>query len=248
MSSATRPFAVLKDAGYVRMRRISAWLFLCAFCTGAVQAESCTSGRLADFVANGYGERIEFDVLRNGKPIGEHVTQFTHSEAGLVVESSMKLTVRILAIPVYRFAYRSRDVWCNGRLSALDASVDDNGTLSRVRAVREDGQLRIERDGVKQQVAADLMPTNHWNPDVLGQDRVLNTLTGLVNEVRIAPCSQPSDLIAAAAPEARCHAYTGDLEAKAWYDDFGRWVGLEFSGDDGSEIVYVCRRCGGAGA
>lgn len=232
-----------------RLRRYWSWMLLCVLVyASAARAESCTAGRLADFVEDGYGGRIEFDVLRNGKPIGEHVTTFTRSDAGLIVESTMKLTVRILTVPVYRFTYRSRDVWCNGRLAALEASVDDNGTVSRVRALREDGQLVVERDGVRQRVAEDLIPTNHWNPDVLGHDRVLNTLTGLVNEVRIAPCSRPSDLIAAAAPEARCHAYSGDLVTNAWYDEFGRWVGLEFNGEDGSEIVYICRRCRGNGA
>ncbi|MEX2479414.1 MAG: DUF6134 family protein [Gammaproteobacteria bacterium] len=221
-------------------------LLYCSVALG--RAEPCAGDSFADLVDAGYGGRIEFDVLRNGKHVGEHVTTFTRSDDGLVVESTMNLTVRVLVIPVYRFSYHARDVWCGDRLTALEAAVDDNGTVKRVRALRDGDELVIERDGVEERVAADLLPTNHWNPSVLGHDRVLNTLTGLVNKVDIGPCSKASPLVSAAAPDAQCHAYSGDLRVRAWYDDFGRWVGLAFYGDDDSEIVYVCRHCRGRGA
>jgi len=40
---------------------------------------------------------------------------------------------------------------------------------------------------------------------------------------------------------ARCVDYTGDLQARVWYDDTGRWRGLAFAGTDGSRIDYRLR-------
>lgn len=210
-----------------------------------VRAHTCTDQDLLALVEEGYDGRIEFDVLRNGKPVGEHVTTFRRTDAGLEARSRMELTVRILRIPVYRFTYRSRDLWCGDDLVALEASVDDNGSASTVRAFRADDGLMVERDGARERVGAGLIPTNHWNPRVLEQDAVLNTITGRVNAVNISRCEHGSPLIDAVVPDAQCHAYSGDLETRAWYDSDGRWVGLAFAGEDGSEIVYVCRRCRG---
>ena len=69
--------------------------------------------------------------------------------------------------------------------------------------------------------------------------RVLNTLTGRINEIRFAPC----ETTLLAPRDATCHAYTGDLDARVWYDARGAWVGLEFEGRDGSDITYRCTNC-----
>ena len=41
------------------------------------------------------------------------------------------------------------------------------------------------------------------------------------------------------------YAYTGELETDIWYDDNGRWVGMQFMGRDGSLIKYICKKCSG---
>ena len=83
---------------------------------------------------------------------------------------------------------------------------------------------------------------------MLGQKRVLNTLTGNVNNVtlvakgREAIATERGDVVATR------YAYTGDLvDTEVWYDDAGRWVKLRFMGRDGTPIEYACRRCQGDG-
>ena len=95
---------------------------------------------------------------------------------------------------------------------------------------------------------APIIPTNHWNANVVRQKRVLNTLTGNVNNVtlvakgREAIATERGDVVATR------YAYTGDLvDTEVWYDDAGRWVKLRFMGRDGTPIEYVCRRCQGDG-
>ena len=90
-----------------------------------------------------------------------------------------------------------------------------------------------------------VFPTSHWHGAVVSEQRVLNTLTGLVNEVRIEargrePVETESGMVAAGR-----YAYSGDLNTDVWYDDCGRWVKLRFQARDGSTIDYVCRRCQG---
>ncbi|MEQ8233478.1 MAG: DUF6134 family protein [Gammaproteobacteria bacterium] len=221
----------------------AAALLLCVLVVRVASAACASTAELANFVSSRYGDAIHFDVLRNGKTVGEHVTRFAVDDDGIGVESRMRLDIRVLLVPVYDFTYVSRARWCDDGLLELDARVDDNGDERHTRAVREDGALVVRHEGRERRTPPDLMPTDHWNPRVVGERAVLNTLTGNVNEVTIAPCARGEPRIEQAAPGSVCYAYSGDLETRVWYDANGRWSGLAFAGGDGSEILYVCRDC-----
>ena len=95
------------------------------------------------------------------------------------------------------------------------------------------------------QVKSNLFPTNHWNSLVLGQNQVLNTITGLVNEVSIRDDGLEEVSTERGMINATKYSYTGQLETTVWYDQRGRWVKMEFSGKDGSTITYKCKKCQG---
>lgn len=200
-------------------------------------ADCVADDALARFAGERYGERIAFDVLRNGKPVGEHVTTFEREGDALTVRSRMNIDITFLFLPVYGFSYEAEERWCGDTLATLNARVVDGDEKRAVSAARNGGAWVV--DGPRGRVRHDgtLYPTNHWNPAVLEHNAVINTLTGRVNRVAIRPCTGA----AAGRPDARCYDYTGDLEARVWYDARGRWVGLEFEGRDGSTITYAPR-------
>lgn len=192
-----------------------------------------------------YGGEILFDVYRNGERVGWHRVQFARDEAALTVQSEFRLRVRILFLTAYRFNYGSTERWRNGRLESLEVSVDDNGARSVLRAGRDGGLLRVSGDAGRYRADPTLMPTTHWNAAVLGRTRVLNTLTGRVNEVSIRAAGREAVETERGPVPATRYIYSGDLETEAWYDESGRWVKLRFTADDGSTITYVCRLCQG---
>lgn len=192
-----------------------------------------------------YGSEISFDVLRKGKPAGSHTVTFERTGEGVFVRSNFELKVDLLFVTVYRFLYRSEALWQGGDLQRLTANVDDNGTTFSLGANRDGDNVSIEHDQEVYEVAEPLFPTNHWNPHVLGQERVLNTLTGRVNRVAIEPESREQVTTEWGDVTATRYAYTGDLNTEVWYDDLGRWVKMRFGARDGSTIEYVCRRCQG---
>ena len=226
-------------------RRLALVMFAGLILTAAARvATACAdSAELAAFISSRYGETIEFDVLRNGKRVGEHVTRFALDGENIRVDSRMRLDIRILLVPVYDFTYESRSHWCGDGLLELDARVDDNGEERRTLARREADALVVRHGERVLRADTGLLPTDHWNPRVVAEREVLNTLTGNVNAVSIDPCAQGEALIEQAAPGSVCYAYSGDLETRVWYDARGRWSGLAFAGGDGSQILYVCRNC-----
>lgn len=201
-----------------------------------------------------YGEEILFDVYRKGEQVGQHSTRFRDTGAGIAVDSDFSLAVTFFGITFYRFAYSCQSLWTDGMLRRMTATVNDDGDNSAMEVVAEGDVLTIRTTA---KVAAPesystplpLYPTNHWNVGVLTQDRVLNTLTGRVNEVTITPMGREAVESAQGPIMATRYAYSGELEkTDVWYDDDGRWVKMRFAARDGSMVEYVCRSCQGTGS
>lgn len=190
-----------------------------------------------------YGPRIEFAVRRNGAPVGSHVVRFDTGSQGVKVTSVFDLKIDFLFFTAYHYRYESDSVWNHDKLIRLRAVTNDDGAKTTVEAAWRDEKFVIEGPQGEASLGHGLYPTDHWNPGVLATSRVLNTITGRVNDVRIVP--QGTDHIVAEGRiiAATHYRYTGDLQNDVWYDERGHWVKLRFKAKDGSTIDYECRRC-----
>jgi hypothetical protein len=131
-----------------------------------------------------YGNEIHFDVYREGDKVGFHSVGFETDGRNLFVRSSFRVEIDVLFFTAYRYLYQSEAKWVEGKLETLKASVDDDGSAFSLSAVRQGKRMNITSTDGGFSADAPLIPTNHWNANVLGQTRVLNTLTGEVNDVR----------------------------------------------------------------
>lgn len=223
---------------------VLAALFIVAVTAPEASDDTMRHARTPDQAINS-GDEIHFDVYRNGTRVGFHRVRFQAGDKGLAVEAQFQIQVTFLGITVYRYRYDSSALWTDGSLSAIRTTVDDDGAVLEVQARRIGRHFYVAAGDTAYETSAPLFPTNHWNAGVLGQNRVLNTLTGQVNNVHIA-ASGPDRVETERGPVAATHyAYTGDLQTDVWYDAAGRWVKMRFRGRDGSLIDYVCRQCQG---
>lgn len=193
-----------------------------------------------------YGDSIEFGVVRKGEDVGFHRVRFAGSADDLTVVSEFQVAIKFLFLTAYRFDYRSTAQWKEGQLDSLEAEVDDNGDLAKLMARRIGAQYAISSGGLTAETVGPLYPTNHWHAGVTSQSRVLNTLTGRLNEVQIVPAGQDQVRTEKGAVSATRYVTSGELNTEVWYDRSGRWVKLRFDGSDGVPIELVCRRCQGA--
>ena len=192
-----------------------------------------------------YRGDIVFDVVRDGRVVGRHDVTFGSDENGLLsVTSNMNLRIDFLGFFAYRFDYRSTSHWSDGKLLRLDADTNDDGTRRIVSAQYRDGSLQIIPAEGQPIVSEPLFPTDHWNAGVLGQTKVLNTISGKVAKISIEPKEYEAVVAEGRTVTARRYVYSGDIATTVWYDDSGRWLKMRFRGNDGSSIEYSCRRCG----
>ena len=231
-----------KQAGLREWGAPCCWLLLVACCTlrPVLASETCTAGPGAatESVVARYGAGLDFEVYRNDRAVGRHEARFSRENGYLVVRSMLDLGIKLLFIEAYHYRYEATEYWCDNQLMRLAATVNDDGKRSEVSAIAEQGRLRLNAPDGSFEAPAGSFATNHWHPGVLASSAVINTLTGHLNRVQLKPCAVPAP---SGEQTARCVDYTGDLQARVWYDDTGRWRGLAFAGTDGSRIDYRLR-------
>jgi hypothetical protein len=209
----------------------------------ALEGGGCNANAAAFDPIALYGDELLFDVRRDGVSVGEHRVTFRRDGDTVHVAADFALEIRFLGFTAYRYRYESNSAWRGDCLVSLEANVSDDGKESRVTAVREGRDVRIMGARGDIVAPAELFPTDHWHPGVLETERVLNTLTGGINRVRIEDRGSVTLASGNGTLAARHYVYSGELSTEVWYDAAGRWVGMRFTGKDGSTIEYRCRSC-----
>jgi hypothetical protein len=191
-----------------------------------------------------YNNKIGFDVVRNGEVVGQHVTTFLRDGSDLTVESKMNLKITLLGIPVYSFNYASVEKWSDGVLSRLDVDVEDGADQIKISSLPNTEGLTIISPSGTFTARGPIISTNHWNADVVRQSRVLNTLTGKINQVKLISKGEERIPIKDNHIMATRYDYSGEItDTSVWYDSQGRWSKLEFKARDGSTVEYICNTC-----
>lgn len=182
---------------------------------------------------------LEFDVLRDGAPIGTHRVTVERDGDDTRATIEIDMAVRLAFVTVYRYTHRSTELWRDGRLVSLDARTDDNGTRTQVSARATDAGLAIDGSGGRYVAPAETVPTSYWNREKVMRSPLLDTQSGKLIDV--------SAMALAADANGTRYRLAGDLEADLVYGPGGDWTGLSFAAR-GARIDYVRRGMAAAAA
>jgi hypothetical protein len=185
-------------------------------------------------------EAYDFQVRRDGAPIGHHRvtvrTAGTRSEVDIDIQLHVKLAG---VLTLYRYLHRSHEVWDGDRLVSLHSTTDNDGTQEYLNAQAVDGGLRIDGSGYRGMRPAETMPTSYWRPDFVRRGPFMNSQNGRLLQLDMQP--ERYELASAAQGEMPAQRYrlTGDFDLTLWYGPDGRWVKLAFPAKDGSQVEYL---------
>ncbi len=211
---------------------------------GPLAAQSAASTATAPSMPTAYIGDLSFDILRNGKPVGNHSVTFEPNGETMTVRTKSKIEIDFLVFTAYRFTYTSESRWVGDEMISLSARTDDDGEVTTVEAARNGSAMQVSGSGGDYETTTPIFPTDHWHKGVIGSTEVLNTITGRIADVKIIDKGWSRVDLPDGPITARHYAYTGDLLTEVWYDGRGRWVAMRFKARDGSTIRYVCNSCG----
>jgi hypothetical protein len=184
------------------------------------------------------GNRLAFDVVRNGSKLGKHVLTFEPAGDALTVRIAVDLAYKIGFITLYHYTHRATELWQGGQVVTIQTTTDDNGDKNTVTAHREAAGLYVQGTKAPRYLApADALPGTHWNKAQLDGPWI-NTQDGRLMHPKVTPTGIVS-IPGAGGGTVRANRYvvSGDVQMETFYDAHSAWAGLAFK-KDGSDIRY----------
>jgi len=181
---------------------------------------------------------MRFAVMRNGQQIGNNTIELRRSGSETTVHMVTHVEVKIAFVTVYRFDQTETERWVGGKLMALNAVTDDNGTLHRVRASRADDKLMIEANGKTTEVAGNTIPASLWNPLLLEKSVAFNPQDGKIMPIAVTDRGEDQLVVQGRAKRARHYVIKSTFPQDVWFDEARQLLKVELKGSDGSTIRY----------
>jgi len=183
-------------------------------------------------------ETLRFAVMREGQQIGTNTIELRRNGSETTVQMMTQVQVKIAFVTVYRFEQTETERWVGGKLMALSALTNDNGTMHRVKATRANDRLTIEADGKTTEVAGNTIPASLWNPLLLEKTVAFNPQDGTMMPIAVTDRGVDQLVVQGRAKRTRHYVINSTFPQDVWYDDARQLVKVELKVSDGSTIRY----------
>lgn len=186
---------------------------------------------------------LDFQVIRNGSPLGDHKFAFDYRGKRLEVKVSSDIEYRLFFIPFYTHTHRATEVWDGDRLIAMKAVTNDNGEELDLTIEASNGVLKIDGPKGALTAPAEAAPASFWSATALKRGQVVSTLRGSVKPLEVEFIGEETVEVRGKPRAAKRYKLTGGVNRELWFDpaDNMALVYLRFEAKDGSTVEYVLR-------
>jgi hypothetical protein len=187
-----------------------------------------------------HGEKLAFDVLRDGGALGTHVVSFARDGDTLTVKTAVELKVAFGPLTLFDYAHDVTEKYLRDKLTWVGSRTKKDGKWKTLSAEAVEGGIDVKGAKFKGLLKGMVIPSTHWNADEMKQAAMFSTETGEMLPMKVVDRGIEKIKAAGTTIDARRFDVTSELVASFWYDANGRWVKCAFSAE-GSKIEYVLR-------
>ena len=125
-------------------------------------------------------ERIEFDIYRNNKHIGEHIFSFVKSNDQISIESKINFIIKKLGIVLYEYHVEGKEVYEDGKLIRFNSRTDQNGKEKYVNLELENDEFIINGSSFKGKTPTNYLIGTWWNHSIVEAEAQISAVSGRI--------------------------------------------------------------------
>lgn len=180
-----------------------------------------------------------FTVLLDDSEIGYHRFVLTDGGGQRELRSEARFNVKFLFFNAYAYVHDNIERWDGSCLERIRANTNDNGERLSVSGERKAGRFVIATPQGEDVLPGCVMTFAYWNPDFLGQRRLLNAQTGEYVDVDVSALGADTVRVRGQAVAAYRYAVTGEkFRIDLWYSPEHEWLALESATEGGRRLRY----------
>ncbi len=190
-------------------------------------------------------ETRDFNVFVDGKRAGAaHMTIQKADDGTITMSCDTDITVPVLFF-TYKYSYRGREVWKDGKLQRFDSTCNDDGKRYVVTAAAEEKGVRFKVNNAERIVSRDVWLTSYWSkPDKKMVDKAVPLVdadTGRDLECKVSQVGPEEVTVSGQAMKLQRYKLTGQVEVELWYDSADRLARQEWVEDGHRTIVELTK-------
>ncbi|HEV7689498.1 MAG TPA: DUF6134 family protein [Hyphomonadaceae bacterium] len=186
------------------------------------------------------GDRLDFDVFRDGSKFGKHIVVFHKTGDALTVDSDIDLKVAVGPLTLFQYIHDVTEKYSAGNLLSVASKTKKDGKWKTLAAEAVTGGMKVAGAAFKGVQPGVLIPSTHWNVEEMKQAAMFSTETGAMLPMTVTDMGIEKVKTGQGMIDARRYVVKSELTASFWYDASGRWVKCAFNAQ-GSKIEYVLR-------
>ncbi|MCW8916634.1 MAG: DUF6134 family protein [Magnetovibrio sp.] len=190
-------------------------------------------------------ETLNFQVLRNGKPVGTHRITISNIKNQIRVDLHTQIKIDGFFTTSYAFDHTSQETWAGGQLLDMTSITDNDGNHMSVIAHPEEDSLIINsvingRDRL-QILPLGIMPTSLWNADLIGRTQLLNSQDGKILDVSVKNLGTENIPVHGILTQTHHYGISGEFTRELWFDEDGKLVKVEFPDKSKTTITFILK-------
>ena len=130
-------------------------------------------------------KRIEFDIFRNNKHIGQHIFSFKKTDNQLQVESEINFQIKKLGVVLYKYHVKGTEYFENGALVKFNSKTNQNGKEKYVNIKLEEDELVIDGSSFKGKVSKNYLLGTWWNHSIVEADAQISAVSGRIIKQKV---------------------------------------------------------------
>ena len=129
--------------------------------------------------------RIEFDIYRNNKLIGEHIFSFKRSNGELSVESEINFKIKKFGIVLYRYHVKGTEFYKGGELVKFNSNTNQNGKEKYVNLILKNKEYNIDGSSYKGKISTDHILGTWWNHSIVKAKAQISAVSGRIIKQKV---------------------------------------------------------------
>ncbi|MCZ6847496.1 MAG: DUF6134 family protein [Alphaproteobacteria bacterium] len=170
--------------------------------------------------------------------IGTFTNTVTHKGDEVIVNTRVRIAVKILFIVAHREEADRKEVWRNGQLVSYDSLTQENGKRLAVKGRANGSKFIIEGLDGRIEAPAAVHPPNPWSITITEKTLLLATASGKLLKVKATPVGEETIELPDRKVKARRFKVTGDMDLDLWYDENDVMVRFTYAAD-GENVMFT---------
>ena len=130
-------------------------------------------------------KKIEFDIFRNGKHIGEHIFSFIRSVNELRVKSEINFKIKKLGVVLYKYKAEGVETYKNNKLVKFESKTNQNKKNKYVNLKLEGDQFIIDGSSFKGKTSSEYIIGTWWNHSIVKAIAQISAVSGRIIKQKV---------------------------------------------------------------